>query len=84
MAAKIVVEINGGCVQEVYSDDPAVTVVVVDWDTDGSEPGDGNYFVEDDLGNEHLAHTAVFEPTPVELLPIETRAAVDAAESSPD
>jgi hypothetical protein len=35
MATKIVIEINGGVVQEVYSDDPAVTVVVVDWDTEG-------------------------------------------------
>lgn len=84
MAAKIVVEINGGVVQEVYSDDLAITVVVVDWDTEGSEPGNGNYVVEDEMGNEHLAHAAIAKPTPVEMLPTETRAAVEAAESSYD
>jgi hypothetical protein len=29
---KIIIEVNGGVVQEVYCDDPAVAVVLVDWD----------------------------------------------------
>ena len=81
MATKIVIEINGGVVQEVYSDDP-VTVVVVDWDTEGSEPGGSNYVVEDDMGNEHLAHAAVVKPTPIHMLPVETKAAVEAGDES--
>lgn len=79
MARKIVIEVNGGVVQEVYTDDPAVTVVMVDWDTEGSEPGNGNYVVEDDMGNEHLAHAAVVKPTPIDMLPVETNAAAEAA-----
>lgn len=82
MATKIVIEVNGGVVQEVYSDDPAVTVIIVDWDTEGSESDDSNHVVEDDVGNEHLAHAAVVEPTPIHMLPVETRAAVEAAEKS--
>ena len=78
MAAKIVIEVNGGVVQEVYSDDP-VTVVVVDWDTEGSEPGGSNYLVMDDMGYEHLAHAAIVKPTPTDMLPVETKAAVEAA-----
>lgn len=82
MARKIVIEINGGVVQEVYSDDPAVTVVVVDWDTEGSEPSNDNHVVTDEMGHEHLAHAAVIEPTPVDMLPVETKAVVEAALAS--
>lgn len=77
MTTKIVIEINGGVVQEVYADDPAVTVVVVDWDTEGSEPGGGNYVVKDDMGKEHLAHAAVIKATPIDMLPVETIAAAE-------
>jgi hypothetical protein len=34
MDAKIVIEVSGGVVQEVYSDDPSVNVVLIDWDND--------------------------------------------------
>lgn len=82
MAAKIVIEVNGGVVQEVYSNDPNVTVVIVDWDTEGAEPGNGNHGVKDELGNEYLAHAVTVELTPIYMLPLETQAAVKAAESS--
>lgn len=34
MTAKIVIEVSGGVVQEVYSSDPSVNVVLIDWDND--------------------------------------------------
>ncbi len=40
MANRIVIEVSGGCYCEVYTDDPALEVVLVDWDTSGFEPGD--------------------------------------------
>lgn len=80
MAAKIIVEVNGGVVQEIYSDDPAVTVVVVDWDTEGSVPDRNTHVVFDELDNEFLAHAVVVGATPLEMLPLETRAAADAAQ----
>lgn len=79
MATKIVIEVNGGVVQEVYSNDPAVTVIVVDWDTDGAEPGNGNYIVTDELGNKHFAHAVIVNPTSIDMLPMETKSAVEAA-----
>lgn len=80
MAAKIVVEVNGGVVQEIYSDDPAVTVVVVDWDTEGNVADHNTHVVLDELDNEFLAHAVVVEVTPLEMLPLETRAAAEAAQ----
>jgi hypothetical protein len=82
MAVKIVVEVNGGVVQEIYSDDPVVTVVVVDWDTEGSVPDRNTHVVLDELDNEFLAHAVVFEVTPMEMLPLETRAATEAAQKA--
>jgi hypothetical protein len=79
MAAKIVIEVNGGVVQEVYFNDPNVAVVIVDWDTGGCEPEEDTYVVEDDLGNEHRVRAVEVPTTPMNLLPRETRAAVDAA-----
>lgn len=82
MAMKIVVEVNCGVVQEIYSDDPAVTVVVVDWDTEGSVADRNTHIVFDELDNEFLAHAVVVEPTPLEMLPLETRAATEAAQKA--
>jgi len=39
---KIVIEVKGGVVQDVYSDSLEVQIVVVDWDADGN-PQVGNY-----------------------------------------
>jgi hypothetical protein len=82
MAAKIVVEVNGGVVQEIYSDDPAVTLIVVDWDTEGSVPDRNTHVVLDELDNEFLVHAVVVEATPLEMLPLETLAAAEAAQKA--
>lgn len=79
MATKIVIEVVGGVVQEVYSDDPEV--IVVDWDTEGCEPGKHAYVVEDSGGHEHLAFAEVIPPTPIENSPLETWSAVDLAQA---
>lgn len=48
--SRLIVEVRGGVVQEVYSDDPAVKVFLVDWDTEGSDPDDEDIVaVEGDL-----------------------------------
>lgn len=78
MATKIVIEVVGGVVQEVYCDDPAVAVVLVDWDTEECEPDEGTVLVEDGLGYENLARAVTFPTTPLQQLPVETRAAVEA------
>src|SRR5574340_142193 len=39
-APKIVLTIDGGLVQEVFASDPAITVALVDWDTEGRDPSD--------------------------------------------
>jgi hypothetical protein len=38
----VIVEISGGVLQEAYSSDPAVQLVLVDWDTESCTPGDDN------------------------------------------
>jgi hypothetical protein len=40
MAKQIVIEINGGMSCEIYSDDPDIEVVLIDWDTTGFDLGD--------------------------------------------
>ena len=79
MATKIVIEVSGGMVQAVYCDAPEVTVVLVDWDTDGGEPSNGTHFVRDKFGTKHLVLSVEFPKSPMDVMPQETRAAVDAA-----
>jgi hypothetical protein len=35
MPTQIVLSVSGGCLQDVFSSDPDVEVVLVDWDTEG-------------------------------------------------
>lgn len=81
MATKIVIEVVGGVVQDLYCDHPDVVAVIVDWDTEGSEPGTHAYAVEDEDGNEHLAFAEVIPATPMEKLPLETWAAAELAQA---
>ena len=47
----IVVKIAGGVLQEAYSSDPAVRLLLVDWDTDGCAPDKDNGIVEVSAGH---------------------------------
>jgi hypothetical protein len=59
---KVVIEVNGGVVQEVYSNDPAITVVLVDWDS-----------IRDGGKSAAVLHIAPFIPA----LPDDTRREVE-------
>ena len=51
----IVIEVSGGVLVDVYTDDPDLSVLLVNWDVDGYEPGD--YYVRqirDGLSNTML------------------------------
>ena len=37
---KVVLSISGGVLQDVFSSDPAISVVLTDWDTEGSDPSE--------------------------------------------
>ena len=39
-APKVVLNISGGLLQDVFGSDPAITVALVDWDTEGCDPSD--------------------------------------------
>ena len=75
---KIVIEVRGGLVQEVYCDDPEMAIVLVDWGAEGcsgDEPG--IVTVRDSHGREHLVHVVEFPVIPMNQLPHETQAAVE-------
>ena len=66
--SRVIVEVRGGMVQEVYSDDPAIKVFLVDWDTEGCAPDDEDIVaVEGDL-----VRVVNFPTTIVEEMPPET------------
>ncbi len=70
---RVIVEVQGGLVQEVYCDDPSVEVVLVDWDTEGCEPdADDLVTVGDDL-----VRAVPFQTTPAKDMPPETAEAVE-------
>ena len=40
--SKLIIEIEGGLVQALYSDDKDLEIAIVDWDTEGEIDEDGN------------------------------------------
>jgi hypothetical protein len=80
-APKVVLNMGGGLVQEVFASDPAITVALVDWDTEGCDPSD-NRIVEipAERGGTQLAHVAECAVEPLgQLAGTETEAALKAA-----
>jgi hypothetical protein len=81
-APKVVLNMGGGLVQEVLASDPAITVALVDWDTEGCDPSDnGIVEIPDGRGGTQLAHVAECPVEPLEQLAgTETEAALKAAD----
>lgn len=80
MANRIVIEVCGGTYCEVFTDDPTLEVVLVDWDTAGFEPGD--YFVHavGEGDNERLVLVVPNYPTTkTEKMTADTRLALERA-----
>ena len=74
---KVVLNISGGVLQDVFSSDPTVAVAIVDWDTEGSDPlEDGIVEILDGRGGTQLANVAECPVLPLtDLAGTETEAA---------
>lgn len=73
----VVIEICGSMLVDVYSDDP-VFVLLVDWDSEGYEPGDCYVRQVKDGGQERLVLAVPGYPTtPLAKMPEATRKAVE-------
>ena len=80
-ASKIVLNISGGVLQDVFSSDPAINIVACDWDTEGSDPSDdGIVELPDGRGGTQLANVAEYPVLSfTDLAGTETEAALKAA-----
>ena len=78
---KVVLNISGGVLQDVFSSDPAISVVLADWDTEGSDPSEeGIVEIPDGRGGTQLANVAEYPVMPLtDLVGTETEAALKAA-----
>ncbi len=78
---KVVLGIYGGLLQDVFSSDPAITVIRLDWDTEGCCPSDGGIVeIPDGRGDTQLVSVAEFDVSPLEeLAGTDTEAALKAA-----
>jgi hypothetical protein len=73
----VVIEIGGSMLVDVYSDDP-VFVLLVDWDSEGYEPGDCYVRRVKDGDQERLVLAVPGYPTaPLARMPEATRKAVE-------
>jgi hypothetical protein len=77
----IILNISGGVLQDVFGSDPAITVALVDWDTEGCDPSDNGIIeIPDGRGGTQLANVAEYPVQPLEQLTgTETEAALKAA-----
>ncbi len=77
---RIVVEVNGGVVQAVYSDDPGTTVALVDWDSEDADPTEPYLFTTTGAdGREYVAFAGEVPADPWDTMPQETREAIQKA-----
>jgi hypothetical protein len=81
-ATQFVINVHGGIVQDVYCSDPAAEVLVVDWDVDGSQPGEPG-IVEVQLPRYTLnAAVGTLSVSPLQSLAgTDVQAALDAAQA---
>jgi len=64
-AQMIVLSISGGVLQDVFSSDPAISVVLADWDTDGcTSSEEGVVEIPDGRGGTQLAAVAEYPVAP--------------------
>jgi hypothetical protein len=80
-APKIVLNLSGGVLQDVFGSDPAVAVALVDWDVEGCSPSDHNIVELPDVrGGTQLASVVEYPVWPLgQLVGTETEAALKAA-----
>ena len=79
--AKVVLNISGGVLQDVFCSDPAAEVILVDWDVDGCDSSeDGIVEIADGRGKKRFVAVAEYPVSPLEQLAgTETEAALKAA-----
>jgi hypothetical protein len=75
---KLVIEMEGGVVQEVYADDPALEVVLVDWDSAGAD-SELVIKVKDSGGKSLSVWAAKFPFVSLDRMPVETCQAAEQA-----
>ena len=80
-APKVVLNLSGGVLQDVFGSDPAIAVALVDWDVEGCSPSDNNIVELPDVrGGTQLASVVEYPVWPLEQLAgTETEAALKAA-----
>lgn len=78
---KIVLNISGGVLQDVFGSDPTIAVALVDWDTEGSDPSENDIIeIPDGRGGTQLAAVAKYPVLPLtDLTGTEADAALKAA-----
>jgi hypothetical protein len=77
---KVVLNVSGGVVQDVYVDDPdAIEVVLVDWDTDGCQAGEDESLVEIEAAGGALANAVIYPTAPLDKMPNDMKEAVQKA-----
>jgi hypothetical protein len=78
---KVVLNLSGGVLQDVFGSDSAIAVTLVDWDVEGCSPSDDNIVELPDVrGGTHLAAVTDYPVWPLQQLAgTETEAALKAA-----
>lgn len=77
---RVIVSVHGGLVQDVFCSVPGVRVLVVDWDVDGSFPGEpGIVDVQLATGPSQACVTDVAATSADELAGTDVEAAINAA-----
>jgi hypothetical protein len=81
----VIVEVSGGVLQAAYSSDPAVQLVLVDWDTEGCTPDDGNgiFAIAGNGGTSRLVLVTAFPTVPIDQMGGDTGRALELAGIGP-
>jgi hypothetical protein len=82
----VIVEIAGGALQEAYSSDPSIQLMLVDWDAEGCTPSCENQIVAVTCndGRCRQAYVTDYPTTPIEQIHTDTAHVLKHADLGPD
>ena len=73
---KVIINVHGGVVQDVYVDHPEAEVVLVDWDTEGCELGEDSSLVAIKAAGGAIAKAISYPPSAITEMPADMQEAV--------
>lgn len=69
--SKLVINVRSGIIQDIFTEDPSIQVILIDWDNDGCRPNDDLNIFPIDAAGGRLARSISYPTNPLHEMPPE-------------